>query len=152
MTSKTTPALLPFPTTLIVVKGSIFVHGLHSMSVIKGEHWNVKEVRELGSDHSHFASIVIERGGKTLTFEVRHVNRLSDPEFNARRWEKPVRFARGPQDASVRFSVVTDLHRLLVGEGRGGWAHAPPWRVEYPQVWKRETVAAAGLEREENRP
>ena len=137
MTSKTTPALLPFPTTLIVVKGSIFVHGLHSMSVIKGEHWNVKEVRELGSDHSHFASIVIERGGKTLTFEVRHVNRLSDPEFNARRWEKPVRFARGPQDNSVRFSVVTD---------------APPWRVEYPQVWKRETVAAAGLEREENQP
>jgi hypothetical protein len=122
MNTATTPALLPFPTTLIVVKGC------PALNVGIREHWTVKEVRELGPDYSHFVSIVIERGGKTLTFEVRHVNRLSDPEFNAKRWEKPVRFARGPQDSKVRFSVVTD---------------APPWRIEYPQVWKREAVAVA---------
>jgi hypothetical protein len=85
VTTKTTPAPLPFPTTLIVVKGC------PALNVAIREHWNVKEVRELGPDYGHFTSIVIERAGKTLTFEVRHVNRLSDQEFNARRWEKPVR-------------------------------------------------------------
>ena len=112
--STTTPAPLPFPTTLIVVKGC------PALNVAIREHWTVKEVRELGPDYSHSTSIVIERGGKTLTFEVRHVNRLSDPEFNARRWEKPVRFARGPQDANVRF--------------------APLGAGEYPRRWMREVT------------
>ena len=123
MASKTTPALLPFPTTLIVVKGC------PSLNVAIREHWTVKEVRELGPDYSHSTSIVLERAGKTLTFEVRHVNRLSDPEFNARRWEKPVRFARGPQDTSVRFVHVNQdgvIGAILAGDGR--------------KVWKRETA------------
>ena len=132
MTSKTTPTPLPFPTTLIVVKGSVFVHGLHSVTLAKGEHWTVKEVRELGPDYSHSTSIVLERGGKTLTFEVRHVNRLSDQEFNALRWEKPVRFARGPKDASVRF-VGTDEHLPAGSEGA----------FVSRKVWKRETVTVA---------
>lgn len=101
MASKTTPTPLPFPTTLIVVKGC------PALNVAIREHWTVKEVRELGPDYGHSVSIVIERAGKTLTFDVRHVNRLSDQEFNARRWEKPVRFARGPQDASVRWVQVS---------------------------------------------
>lgn len=121
-TSKTTPTPLPFPTTLIVVKGC------PALNVAIREHWTVKEVRELGPDCSHATSIVIERAGKTLTFEVRHVNRLSDQEFNAQRWGKPVRFARGPQDPSVRFVHVTT---------------EPPWRLVYPRVWKREAVAPA---------
>ena len=37
MASKTTPALLPFPTTLIVVKGC------PSLNVAIREHWTVKE-------------------------------------------------------------------------------------------------------------
>ena len=126
MASKTTPALLPFPTTLIVVKGC------PALNVAIREHWTVKEVRELGPDYSHATSIVIERGGRTLTFEVRHVNRLSDQEFNARRWEKPVRFARGPQDARVRFVHVNQdgvIGAILAGDGR--------------KVWKRETVTVA---------
>lgn len=115
MASKTTPAPLPFPTTLIVVKGC------PALNVAIREHWTVKEVRELGPDYSHSTSIVIERAGKTLTFEVRHVNRLSDPEFNARRWEKPVRFARGPQDAKVQWvSAAADLSPAIdVGQVRG---------------------------------
>ena len=132
MTSKTTPTPLPFPTTLIVVKGSVFVHGLHSVTLAKGEHWTVKEVRELGPDYSHATSIVIERCGKMLTFEVRHVNRLSDQEFSAQRWGKPVRFARGPQDARVRFVHVNQdgvIGAILAGDGR--------------KVWKRETVTVA---------
>ena len=127
MTSKTTPAPLHLPTTLIVVKGSIFVNGLNSTSVTKGEHWTVKEVRELGPDYSRATSIMIERGGKTLTFEVRHVNRLSDPEFNARRWEKPVRFARGPQDASVRWVQVS----------------VDSQHVDARKCWQREIVKVA---------
>ena len=126
MASKTTPALLPFPTTLIVVKGC------PALNVAIREHWTVKEVRELGPDCSHATSIVIERGSKTLTFEVRHVNRLSDQEFNARRWEKPVRFARGPKDASVRF-VGTDEHLPAGSEGA----------FVSRKVWKRETVTVA---------
>lgn len=78
-----------------------------------------------GRDYSHSTSIVIERGGKTLTFEVRRVNRLSDQEFNARRWEKPVRFARGPQDAGVRF--------------------APLGAGEYPRRWMREVTPCTCL-------
>lgn len=117
----TTPALLPFPTTLIVVKGS------PALNVAIREHWTVKEVRELGPDYGHSVSIVIERAGKTLTFDVRHVNRLSDQEFNARRWEKPVRFARGPQDARVRFVHVKDA---------AGIYDAPDTR----KVWGREAV------------
>ena len=113
-----TATALPFPTTLIVIKGC------PALNVAIREHWNVKEVRELGPDYSHATSIVIERGGKTLTFEVRHVNRLSDQEFNARRWEKPVRFARGPQDASVRF--VRTPASSMTGEIA-------------PKVWVRET-------------
>jgi len=130
VTTKTTPALLPFPTTLIVVKGC------PALNVAIREHWNVKEVRELGPDYGHSTSIVIERAGKTLTFEVRHVNRLSDQEFNARRWEKPVRFARGPQDTKVRWVHVSEV--LATAEGvpivNGSVAR---------KVWKRATVAAA---------
>jgi hypothetical protein len=126
----TTPALLPFPTTLIVVKGC------PALNVAIREHWNVKEVRELGPDYGHSTSIVIERAGKTLTFEVRHVNRLSDQEFNARRWEKPVRFARSPQDTKVRWVHVSEV--LATAEGvpivNGSVAR---------KVWKRETVAVA---------
>lgn len=126
---KTTPASLPFPTTLIVVKGC------PALNVAIREHWNVKEVRELGPDYGHSTSIVIERAGKTLTFEVRHVNRLSDQEFNARRWEKPVRFARGPQNPRVRF-VETDEHLPADGTGgRGAFVSR--------KVWKRETVTVA---------
>lgn len=126
MASKTTPALLPFPTTLIVVKGC------PALNVAIREHWTVKEVRELGPDYSHATSIVIERCGKMLTFEVRHVNRLSDQEFSAQRWGKPVRFARGPQDARVRFVHVNQdgvIGAILAGDGR--------------KVWKRETVTVA---------
>jgi hypothetical protein len=130
VTTKTTPALLPFPTTLIVVKGC------PALNVAIREHWNVKEVRELGPDYGHSTSIVIERAGKTLTFEVRHVNRLSDQEFNARRWGKPVRFARGPQDARVRFVSVADV---IATTTAGTPIVTPPVR----KVWTREIVAVA---------
>lgn len=130
MTSKTTPASLPFPTTLIVVKGC------PALNVAIREHWNVREVRELGPDYSHATSVVIERAGKTLTFEVRHANRLSDQEFNARRWEKPVRFARGPQDAKVRWVHVSEV--IATAEG------VPIVnRSVARKVWKRETVTVA---------
>lgn len=70
------PAL---PTSFIVLKGCP-KEGINIREILP-----VVEVTELGKEYSRAVRLTVRRRGKLLGFDVRHINRLRDPEFNARR-------------------------------------------------------------------
>ena len=60
------------------------VAGCRALGINKHAKAVIREIKELGAEFSHFVSVQIQlvHGGKVCTLTARHINRLSDPEFN----------------------------------------------------------------------
>jgi hypothetical protein len=72
----TTPAQSFVGRTLQILKGN------PSYGVAKHEKGKITEVKELGADYGHSVQVTFTVRGRVFVFYARHLNRLSDDEFN----------------------------------------------------------------------